>query len=274
MAQPHQVSDDAASRAHPRDSSLKSWIPTLFGSAPSRLLKPPPQPKPLDHIYGLNMDSTTAEHNSITYDAGNGQSVQQSETNSELQVSFHSQTSLTATSPDALCLDRMTGKNTQDTMLYTQVLKIHKTTTQYTRKAGTQLLRKGMFSGKVPLDTRRRDGHRAQNVDFARRQRLRRAARSKMATKSLGKYLKNMDTRPKPTETVSQGKDGSVQSPCSAADDRSEKTTQTNTPWPDRITNSLRLFIYIVGVATLVSLCVGIVVGACKSSKFIATSMR
>ncbi|KAK3397532.1 hypothetical protein B0T20DRAFT_325081, partial [Sordaria brevicollis] len=49
------------------DSWTHTWIPTLFGSAPSRLFKPPPpKPKPFDHIYGLNMESIS-QHGTTTY---------------------------------------------------------------------------------------------------------------------------------------------------------------------------------------------------------------
>ncbi|CCC06065.1 hypothetical protein SMACR_00283 [Sordaria macrospora] len=66
MAQSNHAPDDAALRAHARDSLMNTWIPAIFGSASSRLFKLPPKPKPLDYVYGLNMESITEHASTYT----------------------------------------------------------------------------------------------------------------------------------------------------------------------------------------------------------------
>ncbi|KAK3355739.1 hypothetical protein B0H65DRAFT_416744 [Neurospora tetraspora] len=262
----------AKSYQAPNNSWMDTWIPAIFGSAPGRLFEIPPKRKPLEHVYGLNTDSIT-EYTSINCDAGDDKSARfKTSNNNQTQpeprrISWHSQTSETMIKlkvprdsiPSAFTwkppgevavtknqnrkhMDKLSDHDTNDTILLTQIWEIQNTL-QYTRKTGTQVTREKKNSHKVSLNTRRLDKLRAWNVTFEGRQRLRRKARSKTATRSLEEYLKKMGTPLKYN---------------------SGDTVQSKAQWPGRIAKIWKLFIYFVGFAIILASCVGISIVICK----------
>ncbi|KAK1780643.1 hypothetical protein QBC45DRAFT_99675 [Copromyces sp. CBS 386.78] len=247
MAQSHQAPDDSTLRAHPRDSLMNTWIPALFGSAPSRLLKPPPRPKPLDYIYGLNVESTS-EHTTTYTDPKDSKSTQ-SKTSGNTQAvqssrrkSWRSLTSVTmrrlnmsrdsippafawkspgeaakdATIDEAKYknqnpkhMDKVSNLDINDTILLTQTWEIQNTL-QCTKRTVTNSPKQKQNSRNIPMSTQRLDKIRAWNVALERRHRLRR--RIRRTARSLERYLKERGTPPKPTETACGPENSTVQS--------------------------------------------------------------
>lgn len=82
----------------PNKSWMDSWIPAIFGSVPGRLLETPLKPKPLEQVYGPNIDSAT-EYTPINHDAGHDKSARIKTINNDcthpraVRFSWHSQTS-------------------------------------------------------------------------------------------------------------------------------------------------------------------------------------
>ncbi|KAK3948989.1 hypothetical protein QBC32DRAFT_220711 [Pseudoneurospora amorphoporcata] len=284
MAQSHQAPDDSTLRAHPRDSLMNTWIPALFGSAPSRLLKPPPKPKPLDYIYGLNVESTSEHTTTYTEPkdskstqsktSGNTQAVQSSE-----RKSWRSLTSVTMrrlnmsrdSIPSAFAwkspgetakdttideakyknqnpkhMDKVSNLDINDTILLTQTWEIQNTL-QCTKRTVTNSPKQKQNSRNIPMSTERLDRIRAWNVALERRHRLRR--RIRRTARSLERYLKERGTPPKPTET---------------AYNSGGTTIQSKIPWPDRIAKICTRFMYFVGFSIILGSCVGIAIVICK----------
>ena len=171
--------------------------------------------------------------------------------------------------------DKVSGHNTNDTIMLTQTWEIQNTV-QCTKESVTHSPpRQTTHSRKLPLSTRRLESLRAWNIALGGRQRLRRKARSKTATRYLERYLREKGTQTKPTETPYGPNDSSAQnqplelvkqSQCSMNDDSGD-TFQSKVPWSDRLAKIWTRFIYLVGSMILLESCVGIGIIICKCSK-------
>lgn len=258
MAQSHQTPNDSGLSAHPRDSWMNTWLPTLFGSTPSRLLKPPPPPKPkrLDYIYGLNME--TFSGHTTTYTEPEDCKLTESKTSGDSHTiqnsrskSWHSsQTSTVAMRRRRLGEAKDKYKNqdggqyknktasghhdtTIDTILLTRTSnwELQKSTLQYTKKS------------------RNINKLRARNKALeGRQQRLRRRAGSTVKSQT----KRNKKPKAVTNITVYEPKNSSVGG------------NQNKTQWPKRIAKAWKVSLYVMGIATVLALCAGIAILICK----------
>ena len=247
MAQSQQDPDDLSLRARPRNSWIDIWLPAVFGTAPSRLFKLPPKPKPLDHIYGLNEESIFEHVSTSMYpkDSNRAQSRTSGDTqtvHSSRTKSWHSSTSVTMKrsniaqdavpsalawtpsgevdkdtsldevgykSQDGRNKDNVSGQTTNDTILLTRSWEIQGTL-QYTRKTRTPIPKqKKQLTRKLPTSIQTLDQLRAWNKVLERRQHLRRRA-SSMAKPYTTRYKKTKavtDTAYVPKNTSIQNQD-------------------------------------------------------------------
>ncbi|KHE82147.1 hypothetical protein GE21DRAFT_1274892 [Neurospora crassa] len=245
--------------------------PAIFGSAPGRLLEIPLKPKPLEQVYGLNIDSVT-EYTLINHDAGHDKSARSKTINNDcthpraVRFSWHSQTSETmmklkvprdsipclfhwkpsgevAATKDQnrIGVDKVSDHDTNDTLLLTQIWKVENTL-QFTRKSDTYSLKRRKHGYKLTMRSRRLNELRTWKKALEGRQRLRRKGRSKAGTKTIEKYVKAMGTPPKSSSQAacgprnstvqSQPQEPAKQSQCSRKDN-SGNTVQSKVQWPD-----------------------------------------
>ncbi|EGO52241.1 hypothetical protein NEUTE1DRAFT_132948 [Neurospora tetrasperma FGSC 2508] len=227
----------------PNKSWVDTWIPAIFGSAPGRLLDIPLKPKPLEQVYGLNIDSIT-EYTPINYDAGHDKSARSKTTNNDctqpraVGFSWHSQISETMMKPkvprDSIPWKppgEVAATKNQNCIHVdkTQIWKVQNTL-QFTRKSDTYSLKRKKYGYTSTMRSRRLNELRTWKKALEGRQCLRRKGRSKAGTKSIEKYLKA----------------------------NSGNTVQSNVQWPDQTVKIGRLFIYVVGFAAISASCVGI----------------